>query len=244
MKKRDFRRFILLSLIVLIFIIVLVMLRQVISDSFGSREVIELEDENSLLSDTFSIKIKPELMEGDLRSSKSQKTGLDIFIFEDYGDPFSAEYALELEKLESEFAKKINLIFRPFSRQRDALSFDLALAIECLNEQKKANELRLEIFKLHRASEFSIERLNEFIANLKIKQDQYNSCLTSPDKRVSLEELIEDASKYSITGSPSTIINTELVIGARPYESFTNNEGERLEGLRDIVQRHLESDRD
>ncbi len=180
-------------------------------------------------------------------------------MFEDYDDGFSSKLASDLERLVIERGDKISIVLRPFIGFSPN-SKDNALALYCARNDNKWQALRKEFLGLNKREESevlngdlagtldgkldenSISEKAELVFVLEkvgLEAEKISECLTEAEKSGKIEEIKKEALDYQVFGSPTLFIGNEMVLGARPYESYIGLDGEEIEGLKALVDRAL-----
>jgi len=162
-----------------------------------------------------------------------------VVVYEDYSNIFSADNAENIKKLETEFGNKIVVAVRPYATREKPMSLSAAMAIECASEQGKWQEMRDGIFNVIKAGSLNIEGINGWAKQIGLDQNKFSNCLTDVTKQGIMLQVAADAQKFSVYGAPTIFINNELVVGARPYEDYTDETGLKIEGLKSLVSRQI-----
>jgi len=182
---------------------------------------------------SYEIKKNPELTADD-KTSGAKNAKLNIFVYEDYANIYSANLADTLEKIKSESA--VSIIVRPYV-SADILSKNAALAMACSND--KWVEMRALLFAQVKNKQLSLDNFSANAKQIGLDENEFNNCLTNPEKSRTIEKSQEDMKAYSVTGAPTMFVGDELVIGARPYDDYVDSNGDKIEGLKNLVDRKL-----
>lgn len=169
----------------------------------------------------------------------STRAAVKVVVYEDYANVFSADNSLNIEKLEAEFGDKIVVAVRPYVLRQKTMSLESAMAIECALEQGKWEEMREGIFRAVRQEALNMEGINGWAKQINLDMDKFSQCLTDTEKQGILLQVTTDAQKFSVYGAPTVFVNNELVVGARPYEDYTDEKGVAILGLKSLVAREL-----
>lgn len=116
---------------------------------------------------------------------------------------------------------KAKFVLRPFP------PYELGQAILCANDQGKFLEYHNYLFD-NVDLITSGDSLNQFAKNIGLDEGQFSTCLSSKKYEAKSKQWYEqgkdDFAKNNIPenkmGTPSFLINGELLIGAQPYEKF------------------------
>jgi len=164
---------------------------------------------------------------------------IKVLVYEDYSNTFSADVAASIKKLETEYGDKIVVAVRPYAVREKPVSIQAAMAVECALEQGKWQEMRNTIFNAVAANNLNTDAINNAAINIGLDQTKLGACLTDAEKQGIMLQVAEDAKKFSVYGAPTIFVNNELIVGARPYEDYTDETGAQIEGLKNLVGRQI-----
>jgi protein-disulfide isomerase len=163
-----------------------------------------------------------------------------ILVYEDYADTFSANLANTLESVKADFGDQVVIAFRPYVLKGNAASLEAAMAINCVADAKGDwLAMRQAVFQAVGSNNLSLEKISAKAEEQGLDKEKFSECLTSVEKQGIMLGVAEDAQRFSVYGAPTIFVNGELVVGARPYEDYTNDKGEAVEGLKNLIARHL-----
>lgn len=191
---------------------------------------------------TYSFSSDLELLDSD-KIIGTKDAELFIFVYEDYGDVLSAKFNDNLKALIDIYQGRIAFVLRPFVSSQ--LSSDNALALDCASDSGKWILFRNTIFssllgreKLEEEVEIGQE-IYYYAEKSGLNKDDFVSCLTNNKKSGKIEQLTAHASSIGVKGSPTIFIKDEMILGARPLDDYTDSNGDRIEGLKSIIDRFL-----
>ena len=115
------------------------------------------------------------------------------------------------------------------------LAQQAALAVSCAGEQDKWLEMRALLFAQTKNNELAAEKFADYARQLNLKEKDFVSCLTNSGKNLKIEELAATAADYNVLGTPTIFIGGEVIIGARPYEDYTDSNGDKIKGLASVI---------
>ncbi len=238
MKKNLNTKYVLIVAFLFLILIVFVILRFTSKENNNEVGVLsEIETKPaSAQSYTASQVISP--LEGDLVYG-SASVGVKLFVYEDYTNKYSAELAETLDKLYSENQSKISINLRPFIPKNSLLAKEAALAVACAGEQDKWLAMRALLFAQAKNEEVNSANFEAYASQLNLNVEAFKTCLTNPDKSLKIEKLAASATANNVLGAPTIFIGDEMILGARPYDDYTDSNGERIEGLKSIVEKKL-----
>ena len=166
-------------------------------------------------------------------------TPLKIFVYEDYSSLYSANLADTLNKILAADGNRLALIVRPYGQNSPAAQL-AARAVDCAGAQGKWQAMRTALFvqaKKQPAGNF------DFSANARqigLDENSFAVCLTNEEKSGTIEQATRAAVAYGVQGAPTMFIGDDMIIGARPYEDFTDSNGDKIAGLKSVVDAKLQ----
>jgi protein-disulfide isomerase len=158
----------------------------------------------------------------------------------DYQCPFCKRFVDGTEpEVETEYIQKglVQLEFRYFAitggnAPPDENEATLAAeAAECANDQGRFWEYHYKLYAEQRGENqgaFVPERLKQFATDLGLDRGEFDACLDSHKHIGLVEELRNQAVAAGARGTPSFLINGELVHGYQPFETFRQHIEEAL----------------
>lgn len=158
-----------------------------------------------------------------------------IFVYEDYSNIYSARLADILEKIKLE--SDVSIIVRPFFNLNDQLAKNAALAVECSNDKWLA--MRALLFAQVKNNQLSLDNFPTNAKQIGLDETEFKNCLTNPEKSRTIEESLAEAKTYSVVAAQTMFVGDELIIGARPYDDYVDSNGDKIEGLKQVVDRKL-----
>ncbi len=170
-----------------------------------------------------------DVVYGDLNNSQ-----LPIIVYENYLDHFSRELENSLSQARNDFNNLV-LIYRPYISTQDSFSQEMALVLACAKLQNKGKLVREAFFSL----EDNFLLSDQFIAENGLNKEELETCLYDPYLKELLGQLTNDARANYVFGTPTLMLGSELIVGARPYEDYTDSGGNQIEGLHSVIARQL-----
>lgn len=155
-------------------------------------------------------------------SMGSDTAKVKMVVFSDFECGFCKTFAVEtLPKLKADFVDKglLRIEFRdlPLDMHKNAPA--AAEAGACANEQGRFWELHDLFF--HNQQHLSDAYINAAAQKLSLDEQRFTQCLESHRHKAGIDKDMEDARAQGITGTPTIIINGNVVLGSRPYDQFT-----------------------
>lgn len=164
---------------------------------------------------------------------------LEVLVYEDYSDAFSADFNKTINQLKADFPGQLHFAYRFFNSSDSSLANELALAITCAQEQSQGLGMRQEMFNSLGDNLAGETRIETAALNLDLNKELFDACLGSPEKKERIKARSLQASQLPVYGTPTTFIGEDIVVGAKPYDNFTDSNGDEMEGLKQIVERQL-----
>lgn len=168
-----------------------------------------------------------------------KNAALKIFVYEDVANIYSAELAATLNRLIDEYKNSLAIIVRPFITNNNLDSRQAALLIECAADQKKWFEMRGRLFLAVQQEALDLNNFNEYVKEVDLDEKALQNCLTSQEKYAKMDELVSSADSYGVIGAPTMFIGDDMIVGARPYDDYTDSSGEVVNGLKTIIENRL-----
>jgi protein-disulfide isomerase len=192
----------------------------------------------SMAEQVFLAKEKLSLEKED-RIIGDRKAPLQVFVYEDVSNVYSAELASTLERLHNDYKKELVIIVRPFISRASLISRDAALLVECAADQNKWLEMRTLLLSMVKNESLDLNNFTEYGQQIGLEDNAFQVCLTSQEKYAKIDELADRASSYDILGAPTMFIGEEMIIGARPYDDYKDSSGDSVDGLKTIIGKRL-----
>ena len=146
---------------------------------------------------------------------------ITIIEFSDYECPFCARFYSEtLGLLEQNYIDtgKVNLVYRDFPLSFHPSAQKAAEAAECAGEQGEYYEMHDMLFESGVAG--GVAQFKQYAATLGLDTGAFNSCLDSGAMEAEVQKDMADGSAAGVSGTPSFVINGELLVGAQPFAAF------------------------
>ncbi|MDI3496514.1 MAG: hypothetical protein PWQ35_535 [Patescibacteria group bacterium] len=170
-----------------------------------------------------------------------KKADLKLIVYEDYSNYLSTLLAKTLNQLIAEYDGRIAILSRPFVNISAPASQQAALSYLCALDSNKGEEMR-DLLLQKAETEISGFSPLAYAQELNLDVDKFASCLTDENKLAKLEELKLEAKNNLVLGAPTILIGDELIVGNRPYADFVDSNGDKIEGLKTVIKRHLEEE--
>ncbi|MFA6194790.1 MAG: thioredoxin domain-containing protein [Patescibacteria group bacterium] len=161
---------------------------------------------------------------------------LKIFVYEDYTNIYSAKLAETLDRIRVESDDKVAIVIRPYFKN-SPLASQAQAAVDCAGEQNKWIEMRALLFAQTSNKQLNAGNFSSYAEQIGLNDGDFTACLTKSQKSVKIEQLVQEAETYTVQGAPTVFAGEEMILGARPYDDFTDSNGDKIEGLKTVVVR-------
>ncbi len=146
-----------------------------------------------------------------------------VIEFADFRCPFCERYYNDVGKnLLKDYVNtgKVKFYFRGFAFLGPA-STDASEASECANEQGQFWKFHDWLYE-HQADEsdtayYSKDNLINYAANLGLNRAKFADCLNGHKYAAKVQEDLTDGQNAGVSGTPTTFVNGDIVVGAVPY---------------------------
>jgi hypothetical protein len=170
----------------------------------------------------------------------NNRADVDIIVYEDISNYFSADLNKTIEIIKSNYPKEVKIAFRPYIDKSFPFSVSSGLFVLCAGEQDKFFEARKLLLSEVEKSSLSEESFSAYMEKLELNKDSMNNCLKDEEKLGELESIKVEAESFEVFGSPTIFVGSEKIGGARPFEDFKDNRDKEIDGMESIINRHLE----
>ncbi len=155
------------------------------------------------------------------------KAPVTIVEFSDFQCPFCARARPTVNRVREVYGDKVRIIFRDFPLQMHAQATKAAEAASCAGEQGKFWEMHDWMFASQ--AKLQVPDLKQHAADMGLKADAFGECLDSGKYTAKWQQGLADGTKYGVTGTPAFFINGRPLVGARPFEDFSQVIDDELE---------------
>lgn len=162
-----------------------------------------------------------------------------MIIYSDFECPFCANFTDTVRQAKEEFGDKAAIVFRHFPLERHRYAVSAAIASECAAEQGKFWEMHDKIFAANKAGGLGVEQFKKDAVELGLDSARFNQCLDSEKYKDKIQGQLLEGKNAGVTGTPTSFINGEIIIGAYPMDDFTGSDGVEKKGMRNIIQKYL-----
>jgi len=164
---------------------------------------------------------------------------VQLIIYCDFECPFCAQFSDTVNQIKDEFGDKVVIAFRHFPLRSHFNAISAAITSECASEQGKFWEMHDKLFADNKAGRMGVEQYKKDAEELELDLVKFNQCLDTEQYKDKIEAQLEEAKSFGVTGTPGNFVNGEPIPGAYPLEDFTDSQGNKREGMKSIINRHL-----
>lgn len=173
---------------------------------------------------------KVNVDEGHLPILGNKNAKVAIIEFSDFQCPFCRRFWKDtLPQIKKEYIDtgKVQFAYRHFPLTAiHPAAVPAAQASECANEQGKFWQMHDKIFdeqeKLSAGgtAQFEASDLKKWASDLGLNAAQFNQCFDSGKFTKNVTDDEQEAQKLGVSGTPTTFLNGQAVVGAQPYSAF------------------------
>lgn len=153
-----------------------------------------------------------------------------IVEFSDYQCPYCSKFYNDAyPELKENYVEtgKVKIVFRDLPLSFHAGAYPAALAAECVRAQAGDEgyfEMHNKLFEnqsvLSGEYQEIADALASFAQEVGVDADMYDECVANDTYKDEIIADIEAAQSVGIDGTPSFVINGEVLVGAQPYSTF------------------------
>ena len=176
---------------------------------------------------------QPKYVEGDFTDDDAVQGNADALItiieFSDYECPFCKRFFTDTyPEIKSKYidTNKVKYVFRDFPLGfHDPLATQEAIAAECAREQggdKTYYQYHDLIFQTTNSNGQGMlkEKLYNLAEQAGVNRQKFKKCLDSEKYKDEVRKDLADGQKAGISGTPSFLVNGQLITGAQPFSAF------------------------
>ncbi len=168
-------------------------------------------------------KIKPITDKDHIRGNKNAK--VTIVEYSDLECPFCQRFHPTMKEILQTYGDKVNWVYRHFPLSFHANAQKESEASECVAELGGNDAFWNYVDKIFERTTsngtgFALDKLGPLAAEVGVNQAQFQNCLDSGKYTKLVQDQIADGTSAGVSGTPSTFINGQLVVGAQPYSAF------------------------
>lgn len=165
---------------------------------------------------------------------------VQIIIYDDFECPFCSRFYDTTEQIKDEFGDKVLIAFRHYPLSSHYNAMPAGLAAECASEQGKFWEMYHKLFALNKENNLSPGQYKKSAEEIGLDIVEYLKCFEQEKYKDKILAQIIEAKNIGVSGTPTVYINREIYPGAYPFEDFKGRDGKIQEGMKSVINRHLE----
>ena len=165
---------------------------------------------------------------------------ITMVIYDDFECPFCARFEVQtFAKIKEEYIDtgKAKFYYKHFPLGFHSHAQIAAEASECANDQGKFWEMHDMIFE--NQPDLSEDKLKEWAEELELDMDEFNTCLNTNKHAEKVKLGMAEGQKVGVRGTPSVLLEDELVVGALPFEDVKQGD-KTLKGYKTRIEEKLE----
>ncbi len=168
-------------------------------------------------------KIKPVTDKDHIRGNKNAK--VTIVEYSDLECPFCQRFHPTMKEILQTYGDKVNWVYRHFPLSFHANAQKESEATECVAELGGNDAFWNYVDKIFERTTangtgFALDKLGPLAAEVGVSQAQFQNCLDSGKYTKLVQDQIADGTSAGVSGTPSTFVNGQLVVGAQPFSAF------------------------
>jgi len=164
---------------------------------------------------------------------------VQLIIYCDFECPFCLRFLDTINKVKEEFKDKVVIAYRHYILDTHENSFSAALASECAAEQGKFWDMHDKLFQDNNENNFNIDEFKKDAQDLGLEKLKFENCLENEKYKDKIKSQMEEAKNIGVIGTPHIFINGENVIGAYPFEDFIFSNGDKEQGVKNIILKYI-----
>jgi protein-disulfide isomerase len=144
---------------------------------------------------------------------------ITIVEFSDYQCPYcKAWYQQTFDKLMASYPGKIRFVYRDLPLPMHPQAVPAAEAANCAGEQGAYWKFHNALF----SGQYSLGRTTyvQYASDLGLDAAAFTACLDDHHTQAEVEADAADAARLGLNGTPSFVINGQVLVGAQPFEQF------------------------
>jgi protein-disulfide isomerase len=157
-------------------------------------------------------------------ASGKKDAPVTVVEFSDFQCPFCFRAVQPVKDVEQAFGKDVRIVWKHMPLPFHPNAMPAAIAAEAAREQGKFWQMHDKLFANQQALSDTV--YEQYAKELGLDLARFRAALRAPETRKRIEQDAAAAAAAGVTGTPSFIVNGELVVGST--------------GLRDAVQRQLD----
>jgi len=165
---------------------------------------------------------------------------ITMVIYDDFQCPFCARFEQQAWlKIKEEYIDtgKAKFYYKHFPLGFHPQAQLAAEATECAHDQGKFWELHDTIFANQK--DLNEENLKKWAEEMELDMTEFNTCLDTHKYAEKVKLSMTEGQKVGVSGTPSVLIEDQLVVGAVPFEDVEQG-GKTIKGFKTVIESKLE----
>ncbi|MBT3406973.1 DsbA family protein [Candidatus Woesearchaeota archaeon] len=154
-----------------------------------------------------------------LDQGTSPGASLTILEFSDFECPYCSKAVGVVKQIHDAYGDQVNIVFKHFPMSYHKKAKKAAEAAECARDQGMFWEMHDVMFM--NADDLAVDSLIGYASGLGLDVDTFSLCLNTGVKSILVQQDFKEGAAAGVRGTPSFIINGQLVPGAAPFEAFS-----------------------
>ena len=206
-----------------------------------NKDTAQTQDHNAKILETINnLQIKEvRLLDDSDHVWGDKNVPVQLIFYGDFDCPFSAAFYDTLEKVKQDYKDKVKIGFRHFPMRTHDMALPAALASECAAEQNKFWEMYDKLFTDKKNDNMNIDQFSKDAKEIGLKTDEFEKCIDTEKYKDKIQNQWQEGREANVIGTPGTFVDKEQISGATPWEDFTDQFGDKQEGLKSVIERHL-----
>jgi protein-disulfide isomerase len=160
---------------------------------------------------------RAEITTSDAPSRGEAKAKVQIVEYADYECPYCQQVRPALDRIEKDYAGKINFFYKDTPLPSHANAAKAAEAAHCSQDQNKYWEMHDTMFK---TKALDVVSLKDHAKTMKLDTAKFDTCLDSGKYATLVKAQLDEAMALKIEGTPSFFINGRFYAGNLSYEDL------------------------
>ena len=162
-------------------------------------------------------KLSPVTDDDYIQGNKNAK--VTLIEISDFQCPYCERHVPTIEQILKEYGDQVRVVWRHFPLTSiHPYAQKAAEAAECAGEQGKFWEMHDILFD--NQSALDTASLKSYAKDLGLNQTQFDSCLDDGKYTSKVQAQAQEAVAAGVTGTPATFVNSQIVKGAYPFDTF------------------------
>ncbi len=164
---------------------------------------------------------------------------VQLIIYSDFECPYCADFTKTIEQVKQQFSDQVVIAFRHYPLTIHAEAVLAAEASECAAEQGQFWQMYDQLFNNNKTGQLNKEQFKKDAADLGLDQVKFNQCLESEKYKDKVLAQMIEGKNAGVTGTPTSFVNGQILVGAYPFEDFTARDGKKELGMKSIIEGKL-----